>query len=248
MANQYTKQKEQQAIAERLQRQEEAGIPDSRPPIADTREETWRDTCHVGGLPVSQLPSDLQARLTYAHTDEGIRERDAEYAVKVAEGRISTISIESDTDTERKRFGTMGERLLEGATPEECGNPMEDLMSQHLKPGEVGRWLDPETVDRLGPRGYVPVLDEKGDKVTCGQSFLGKRSVEADVASQRRREQRNATHLAVLQQQVSEQAAQLAHAQRAAGLPVGATGAPHPAGLRISRDIEVAPDARVRGT
>lgn len=245
MANQYTKAKE---IEARLQRQEEAGIPDSRPPIAQTREETWRDTCHVGGLPVSQLPPDLQARLTYAHTDEGIVERDREYAVKVAEGRISTIDIESDAETERKRFGVMGERLLEGASPEECGNPMQDLMSQHLKPGEVGRWMDPETVDILGPRGYIPVLDASGNKVTCGQSFLGKRSAEADAAAQRRREQRNANQLTVIQQQVSEQAAQLAHAQKAAGTPVGATGAPHPAGLRISREIEMTPDARVRGT
>lgn len=237
MANQYTKAKAEAAVSERLARQEAAGIPDSKPPIAETREETWRDTCHVAGVPVNDLPPTLVARLTYAHTDEGTAERDREYAIRLAEGRISRIDMESDQDTERKRFGMMKDQLLAGASIEEADNPMQDLMDQHLQPGQRGRWLDGEVCDRLGMRGYKPVLDEHGNKITCGQSFLAAIPEEIAEARARRRDRVNDEKLALIQEQVQEQAGQLSHAQRSAGLPEGATGAPRSAGLHISRDI-----------
>lgn len=240
MANQYTKARAEQAAAEKIERQEAAGIPDSpvfnRPPAES---ESRLAGCHVGGIPVENLPPEMRAHLRFELTDEGTLLRDREYQAKLAAGQVSRIEMESDQETERKRFGVMGDRLKRGATPEECGNPMQDLIAQHLEPDESGRWMDPETVDILGPRGFTPVLDKDGNKVTCGQSFLGKRSREAEELAQRRKAARNAAKLTAIQQQVSEQAEQLAHAQRAAGLPVGVTGAPIPAGLRIGRDIDV---------
>jgi hypothetical protein len=245
MANQYTKARAAAAIEERQARQEAAGIPDSAPPIASEREQTWRDTCHVGGLPVSQLPPDLVARLTFAHTDEGIAEIDREYAIKLAQGRISRIDMESDEATERKRFGPQRDALLNGASIEEADNPMQELMDEHLEPGQRGRWLDPEVCGALGMRGYKPVIVD-GEKVQCGQSYLGYIPEDVAQARERKRDSRNADKLALIQQQVQEQVGQLSHAQKSAGLPEGATGAPHSAGLHISRDIEI-PPARERG-
>jgi hypothetical protein len=245
MANQYTKAKEQ-AINERLARQEAAGIPDSKPPIADADapRESRLAGCHFNGIPVEQLPAEMVAHLRFEVTDEGMLLKDREFQALREAGQVSRIEMESDEVTEKKRFGSMRDALMAGASVEEAENPMQELMDLHLKPGQTGRFMDPETVDQLGPRGYTPVLDDKGNRVTCGQSYLAAIPTEVYEARERRREALNASKLVVAQEQVQEQVGRLRHAEESAGTPAGASGAPLPAGLHISRDLESLPSAR----
>lgn len=244
MANQYTKARAEAAaaaaaLADKRERAELAGIPDSRPFIAEagTFEPNNRlNGCHFNGTPVSELPAEFQAHLRYEVTDEGLALRDRQIEEARQAGLLSRVEfVESDAETEAKRFGQQREQLAKGASYDEADNPLNDRMKEHLKPGQRGRWLDPEVCDQLGMRGYQPVLDKNGNKVTCGQSFLG--FIPEDLAQQREknRDAKAAAKLAMVQGEVKEQVGQLSHAQHKAGLPVGATGAPHAAGLRIER-------------
>lgn len=238
MANQWTKRRETEAkLAEKAQRQEFAGIPDSQPSVAAEREETWRDRCHLGGIPVLNLPPDMQARLSYEHTDEGSAEADEAYARKLLEGRISRIQMESDETTEVKRFGTMKDQLLEGAEPWQVQNPMQAVLDAHTPPGHRGRLLDAQVRGEIGMDGWKPVIVD-GQKVECGQLFLASMPEERARARETYYENLAAQRLAQVVGETNEQADRLAHAQGRAGTGPSMGPSPVPAGLHITRDIE----------
>lgn len=255
MANQYTKAREaaqeqaapiqevQKPVSDmsREERQNAAGIPDSKVFASGEANPAVSLVlnCHIQGIPVRDLPVHHQHAIRFEHTDEGIAEHNRIVDKLRAEGRLATITMESDRETEVKRFGKMRDDLLDGASYDEVTDPMRVQMEKHLKPGEDGRWMDPETVDHLGDRGFEQRMDKDGKPIKLGQMYLGVRSKEAAAESERRKEAKSRLKLQAIQEQINEQQSRLAHAVRAAGGgdAVAAGPAPHKPGLRITQDI-----------
>lgn len=156
--------------------QEAAGIPES--PILRRVEPDFPPNpvldLHVGGVAIRDLPLDMQGRILYQQTDEGIAENNAgkvDSAARVTKDGF-TKTLEHRKDAVRD----------EGMSLDEAPNPMKELMEEHLKPGMKGRFLSPRVLDRRGRRGWEPVLDASGQQVKVRDMILAQKPAEVAAA------------------------------------------------------------------
>jgi len=184
--------------------QEAAGIPDSQPFISgEGRPDQERIlACHCGGVLVSDLPVEMQGRLLYQQTDEGIAEANEgktearieveprekrtrlvqldptnpEHAILIAanHGRTSiTVEREVGTDPVGKQIEARRDFRETSMEPWEAPNPMTDLIKAYVGPGMSPKFLSPSKVDKDGPRGYEIVRYPNGDPVKLRNMPLG---------------------------------------------------------------------------
>jgi len=137
------------------------GVGESKPFIAPagTFPENKILDCHVGGVLVRDLPVEIQGRILYRQTDEGI----AELNEGKVERRASVISdpldkiINAPSDLE----------------PWEAQDPMKELAQRYVPPDMSPKFLDPGKCDKDGMRGFEVVKDQRGDPVKLGTLMLG---------------------------------------------------------------------------
>lgn len=154
-------------IEEKRRRQEAAGIPDSKPPVAP--EGTFAEKsildCHVGGVLVRDLPVEVQGRILYQQTDEGIAEAN--------EGKVAgaaRVTEDGFTKTCQHRKDAI---VNQGMQPWEAPDPLREVADKHVRPGFKGRFLSPSTIDQRGMRGFEPVRDKDGNPVKVRNLILG---------------------------------------------------------------------------
>lgn len=176
------------------QRQELAGIPDSRPHIdpETAEQENPLLDLHMGGVPIREMlpmmgPAWLAA-INYHQTDEAIAERN--------KGKVESaarVTASSDFDKKLHQWGDSFDTAMQ---PWEQPNPQKILEQRHLTPGFRPRWLSMQSVDKRarGLRGWRPVRDqETGEVVKLGTLFLGEMPEElAERRNQKYREIGNA--------------------------------------------------------
>ncbi len=181
----------QRKIQERQERQEAAGIPDSRPPIAPegTFPESSILDCHVGGVLVGDLPCEVQGRILYQQTDEGIEEFNAgkvESAARVTQDQYSK-TLEHRRDAVKDQ----------GMEPWQAPDPLKEVADAHTPEGMKAKFLSPARVAKDGTRGYEVVKDGRGDPVRVRDMVLG-------VMPESKVEQRNAFYRSKANQAISE--------------------------------------------
>lgn len=166
--------------------QELAGIPDS-PIFTREREEIENPVLklHVAGVLVSDLPLEMQGRLLYQQTDEGI----AEYN----EGKVDVaarVTQDSFTKTMAHRKDAVKDQGMDIA---DAPNPMKEMADQHVPKGMRARFLSPSVVNRRGMRGFEAVRDPKtGDPVKVRDMVLAQMPEEkADRRNKQVREHGN---------------------------------------------------------
>lgn len=148
-----------------LQNAELAGIPDS-PIFTRDREEISNPVLalHVGGVLVSELPLEMQGRILYQQTDEGIAEWNA--GKQEAAARVTKDSFTKTMEHRKDAVRDMGMDI------NDAPNPMKELMDKHVPKGMRGRFLSPRVIDRRGMRGWEPVTDESGAQVKVRDTIL----------------------------------------------------------------------------
>jgi hypothetical protein len=160
--------------------QERAGIPDS--PIF-RRDNSLMEASfppnpvlalHVGGVLVSDLPIEMQGRILYQQTDEGIAENNEGKGEACA--RVTRDEFSKAMDHRKDRVKEEGQQLADAP------NPMKEAMDRHIPKGMRGRFLSPKVVDRRGMRGWEPVLDAEGKQVKVRDQFLGMMPEERAIA------------------------------------------------------------------
>lgn len=157
-----------------IENQEAAGIPDS--PIFRNTDRVERAVderllnAHVGGVPVRDLPLEMQLKLMYRQTDEGI----AEANQGKSELRAETMVDEFTKGCEQRKDGI----LDRGMEPWEASNPLGDVANAHVSPGFKGKFLSPSKLDKEGTRGYRIVRHANGDPVKVRNMILGEMSQE----------------------------------------------------------------------
>jgi hypothetical protein len=157
------------------------GIGESKPFIAPagTFDPPATQQCHVGGLLVSDLPQEVQDRILYRQTDEGIEEANrgkVEVAARVTESPL-------DKDMQRRR--DFLEDYGDVAQSWESPNPLKEVADAHAVPGMRPKFLSPAKIERAGLRGYKVVRHENGDPVKLGNLILGHIPEERAEARQR---------------------------------------------------------------
>jgi hypothetical protein len=150
--------------------QEAAGIPDSKPFISGDAPEPEILNCHVGGVLVRELPVEVQNRIVYRQTDEGIAQAN--------EGK-SDLRISFGADSFTKACEQRKDMIIDrGMEPWEAPNPMGDLEKAYVRPGFKGKFLSPRKCDKDGTRGYVMVKDENGRPVKLRDMMLAEMPIE----------------------------------------------------------------------
>jgi hypothetical protein len=180
---------------ERRQRQELAGIPDSRPPIAaeGSFPEPAILNCHVGGVPVRELPQPVQDKILYAQTDEAIEERNARPNVRADAGRVQVGAEAVDKERLQYRDDRKERRMPKNV----ARDPMGERVRRYVPPGMRGKFLSASRggVDDLD--GYQVVLDEKGQPVKYKTMTLG--MIPEDEARERKSSARRKDHTRIKQ-------------------------------------------------
>ena len=152
---------------EKRQRQEAAGIPDSRPPVAPagTFPESSILDCHVGGILVRNLPTQVQTAILYQQTDEGFEERNkgkVEAAARVTRDEFTGAC-------QARRDGIK----VSGMEPWEAPNPLKEVADKYAEPGMSPKFMSPKRLDKEGTRGFEVVRNERGDPVKVRDMVLG---------------------------------------------------------------------------
>lgn len=168
---------------------EAAGIPDSKPPVAPegTFPERSILDCHVGGVPVRNLPLEVQTRILYQQTDEGIEE----YNRDKAPGSARVIKDEFSKACENRKDAITGQ----GMQPWEAPDPLREVAQRYVRPGFRPRFLAPAAIDQRGMRGFEPVLDENGRQVKVRNLILAE--MPEEKAEQRNKFYRDKANAAV---------------------------------------------------
>lgn len=153
-----------------------AGIPDS--PIFKRPEPDFPPNpvldLHVGGVLIRDLPIEMQGRILYQQTDEGIAERN--------EGKVeSAARVTKDPFTKQMEHRKDSVRDL-GMDLADAPNPMKEAMERYIEPGMRGRFLSPKVIDRRGMRGWEPVLDEKGQQIKVRDTILAQMPEQRAIA------------------------------------------------------------------
>jgi len=123
--------------------------------------------CHVGGMPVENLPDDVKVRLFYRQTDEGIAEANEGKADSAA--RVSQDQLGKQIQ-ERRDF-------LENNIPMEpweAPDPLKAVADAHAKPGMRPKFLSERRLNKEGnfTRGFEVCMDASGDPVKMGTLVL----------------------------------------------------------------------------
>jgi|SRR5579872_928307 len=117
-------------------------------------------TLTVAGKPI---PEHLWGLVPYAQTDQGRAENN--------EGKQERAAEIVRTE-ESKRIERFRDFQFDGAEPG-MGDPMKELVDQHVQPGQHPRFLSPRSFPVHGTRGYEKVLDSEGNPVMFGDMYLG---------------------------------------------------------------------------
>lgn len=122
---------------------------------------------HVGGILVKELPVELQTRIVYAQTDEGI----AAANEGKAEPSGIRVGAEGFDKALQQRRDDVKERDMESY---EARDPLKEVADQYARPGFRPKFLSPRRVKENGGTGdYVVVKDDRGEPVTVKGMVLG---------------------------------------------------------------------------
>ena len=98
---------------------------------------------HVGGVPVSELPAQLQVAICYEQTDEGIAERQA-----ASQGKTAHVQVLRDEFS--KKIEQFGAQPWDAA----ASDPMSEVVDQVRETGYSYKFLSPRVINRRGKRGF----------------------------------------------------------------------------------------------
>jgi len=153
---------------QKRQNQELAGIPDSRPFVADesTRLESGVDRilkCHINGALIADLNLDPQvlSALDYNATDEGVAEFNARPDVREPSGvTIGKGPFEKALDQRRDDVRERDINLYEAR------DPLKEVADRYAQPGMRPKFLSAGKVKESGGTGdYEVIKDGRGDPV-----------------------------------------------------------------------------------
>jgi len=154
------------------------GVGESKPFIAP--EGTFPENpildCHVGGRLVRDLDPDMQAKILYQQTDEGIAERDEGRVPAGSAARVTAGPLDKAIQERRDDLAT-------GMEPWEARDPLKEVADAHTQPGQRPKFLSPPVIQSRGLRGFE-VVKSGGDPVRVGNMVLG-------VMPEAKAEQRN---------------------------------------------------------
>lgn len=164
--------KQQRAERKRLA-QEVAGIPDSKPFIAEeTAQQVSRiETCHINGVAIADMNLDPQvlAALDYLMTDEGIAEKNSRPDVREPSG--VTLGQDPFSKALQQRKDDVRDR---GFDTYESRDPLKEVADRHAVPGMRPKFLSQARLkDSGGPGDYTIVKDANGDPVKVKGMVLG---------------------------------------------------------------------------
>ena len=174
--------------------------------------------CHVGGAPITGFPPEVQVRILYAQTDEGIAA-----AVKSTINAVPGVQILSDpldkVILERRDFR---ESNLESW---EAPDPMKDLADRYVAPGMRPKFLSQDNIARGKTGGFQPVIDEKGNPVRLGTLTLAEMPVARVVKRNEHYAEKGNAQLREIQEQFHTEQERF---QRDAGVRPSAPRPGHP--------------------
>ena len=174
-----------------------AGVGESpifRDPNAPDPYEILRG-CHVNGKPISELPEEVVAVLTFQHTDESIAQRNegkVENAARVTQSELSK-SIQERADFRES-----------SPEPWEARDVMKEITDKYVAPGFKGKFLSPRKISRQGTRGHEVVRDERGDPVKLGEMILGQMPIEKVQRRNRAYQQKSQARLNQMKEEFQE--------------------------------------------
>jgi hypothetical protein len=197
------------------------GVGESKPFTAPegTYPESGTLDCHVGGVLVRDLPSDMQGKILYQQTDEGIAEHNqgrSELAVHVTDqhdramGGAKVAAQRGDVRGVREAFDVVRDVALGesgGTGPTElweARDPLGEVADAHVGPGMRPHFLSERRNQEAGTRGWKIVKDEHGDPVRVGTLVLGQMPEERAEARNRFFREKSQTAVAQVEQQFHE--------------------------------------------
>ena len=166
--------------------------------------------CHVAGTKLSEMPAEIQQKILFQQTDEGMvwweanrhRLENKEKVAPSAAGRGNRLpSGREATDPADKSILQFRDDLIEDLPFDEQHDPLRHLMQEHLPAGHRGLWISEQKSDKEGLRrgvlNWQPVLVEqsgKMERVRHGKMFLASVPIElaerADQFYQKKAEDR----------------------------------------------------------
>ena len=174
------------------------GVGESKPFTAPegTYPESGTLDCHVGGVLVRDLPSDMQGKILYQQTDEGI----AEHNQGRSEVHVRVTSDPLDKAIQQRK----DDQLVRGMEPWEARDPLGEVADAHVGPGMRAKFLSERRNQEAGTRGFEIVKDEHGDPVKVGTLVLGQMPEERAEARNRFFREKSRTAVAQVEQQFHE--------------------------------------------
>jgi len=163
--------------------------------------------CHVGGVLVRELRQDMQDKILYAQTDEGIAERN--------EGRSEVHARVTSDPLDKAIQKRQDDQLERGMEPWEASDPMREVADAHVGPGMRPKFLSELRNKEHGTRGWEVVKDEHGDPVKLGTMVLGQMPEDRALARNEHFRNKSRTAVAQVEQQFCETQEQ---AKREAGV------------------------------
>lgn len=140
-------------------------------------------------------------RLPKHFTNEEVVKR--EMAAEKANGGPSA-NITVGREPWEKEFDERGDQLEAGYEPWNAKNPMQDCIDENTPEGHVGRMLSPTAIDKLGTRGWQPVVDGDGKHKSVGNMILGTMPKERAAARKRHYAEEHKARLRVVKQRFRE--------------------------------------------
>jgi len=178
------RQNREARLAEKTERQNAAGIPDSKPfgGSAEALDNPVLD-CHVAGVLVRDLPIEVQTKILWQQTDEGIGARN-----EGKSGAHVSVTVEPWQKALDQRRDDVKHRDMDSY---EARDPLKEVADAHAKPGMRPKFLSARKVKENGGTGdYEVVKDDKGDPVTVRGMVLGQMPEERAKARNRHFQQR----------------------------------------------------------
>jgi hypothetical protein len=173
-----TRQQNKEArLAEMAAKQEAAGIPDSKVfgGSPDALENPVLN-CHVGGVMVRDLPVEMQGRILWQQTDEGIAERN--------EGK-SDLHVSVGAEGFDKALQERRANLKDGYEPFEARDPLKEAADKYVGKAMRPKFLSQRRVKENGGTGDYEVVKDGGDPVMVKGMVLAQ--VPEELARKRNR-------------------------------------------------------------
>lgn len=192
---------------EKRQRQEEAGIPDSKAFVAPEAERVPSGVdrilaCHINGALISTLNLDPQvlAALDYFSTDEGIAEKNARPNVREPSG------IEQGEGPWEKALQQKRDDVLDRKYDSyEARDPLREVAEQYAQPGMRSKFLSEKKTKDGGNRDYEVVKQANGDPVKVRGMLLGHIPERVAVARNKHYQQRGTQLLKQLDEKYKQE-------------------------------------------